>query len=345
MLRFWLPFFLTSILFTACKQKQPPAHTSLPRPVKVVQVEALGNITRQYTGVVEAREFSTLAFKVSGTLQELNFEEGQQVKQGDVIARIKPFDYDQQYRSAEANYQAAKSIYERNQRLFASNAVARQNLEIAEADYVRATSALNIARRTLGYTTLTAPFSGFIERRYVENYQEVSTGQAIVRLVNPENIEVHFTLPETNISLLHIPKKIYIEFDSRKGKLFTSEIKEYVYSSNGSGIPVTLNITDQAFAPYRPYVFPGFSCKVIFEIDNMISDKFIIPGSALFQEDGRYYVWVINPATSTTQKQRIDIIFFNHHALVKEGLNKDDLIVTAGTSALHEGQKVRPMNT
>ena len=248
------------------------------------------------------------------------------------------------YKRQEANYQLAKSIYERNKRLFASNAVSRQNLEIAEADYVKAESALNIAQRTLGYTVLTAPFNGFVEQRYVENYEEITAGQAILRLVNPDSIEVRFTLPETNISLLTLPQKIFIEFDSRKGKLFASDIKEYIYSSDGGGIPVTLNITDQSFLPYRPYVFPGFSCKVIFEIDSMVSDKFLIPGSALFQENDKYYVWIIRPATFSAHKQQVDVSFYGNQAFVSKGLSKDDRIVIAGISALHEGQKVKPIN-
>lgn len=341
----YLFLVLTHLLGVACQKKEAVLSNQPPRPVKVVQVKKLELITRQYTGVVEAQEFSTLAFKVPGTLKELNFNTGQQVRKGEVIARIKPFDYNQQYQAAEANYQLAKSIYERNKRLFASNAVSRQNLEIAEADYVRSGSALNIAERTLGYTTLTAPFNGFIEQRYVENYEEVMAGQAIVRLVNPDHIEVHFTLPETNITLLNFPQKIFIEFDSRKGKLFASDIKEYVYSSDGGGIPVTLNITDQAFLAYRPYVFPGFSCKVIFEIDSMISDKFLIPNSALFQEKNKYYVWIIHPETSSAHKQQVDVSFYNDQAFVSKGLSKDDRIVIAGISALHEGQRVKPINT
>ena len=92
-----------------------------------------------------------------------------------------------------------------------------------------------MARRTLDYTVLTAPFDGFIEQRFVENHEEILTGQSIVRLIDPKDIEVNFMLPETSIQLLDIPKKIYVEFDSQKGKLFTTEVKEYIYSSNGSG--------------------------------------------------------------------------------------------------------------
>ena len=87
-----------------------------------------------------------------------------------------------------------------------------------------------MARRTLDYTVLTAPFDGFIEQRFVENHEEILTGQSVVRLVDPKDIEVNFMLPETSIQLLDIPKKIYVEFDSQQGKLFTTEVKEYIYS-------------------------------------------------------------------------------------------------------------------
>lgn len=343
MYRFLCFSVLPLFLLLSCGKKGPSVNTkSSPRPVRVVKVEALGSINKQYTGVVEAHQFSILAFKVSGTLTELDIQAGQQISKGDVIARVKPYDYQKQYQSAQANFAAAKSIYERNQRLFASGAVARQNLEIAEADYVQATSALNIAKRTLEYTTLTAPFSGFIERRFVENYEEVLPGQAIVRLVNPENIEINFILPETNIQLLQIPKKIFVEFDTQKGSLFTSEIKEYIYSSNGSGIPVTLNITDEQFTLYRKNVFPGFSCRVTFVLDNMISDKFIIPASALLEENDQNYVWIVNPETYTTQRRPVKIVNYKNQAFVEQGLNSDDLIVIAGASSIKEGQKVSP---
>ena len=87
-----------------------------------------------------------------------------------MIARIDPYDYQRQYQTALANYKTTESIYERNQRLYAANAVAKQNLEIAQTDYIQATSALNMARRTLDYTVLTAPFDGFIEQRFVDQY-------------------------------------------------------------------------------------------------------------------------------------------------------------------------------
>lgn len=333
-------FILFLFFFSACQSQKENPTPATPRPVRVVQVKSLETIDRQYTGVAEVTEFSVLAFKVSGTLTELNVEEGQKIKQGHLIARINPYDYQQQYNTAASNYNAAKSIYERNERLLKVDATATQNVEIAQADYIRAGSAVDIARSTLDYTRLRAPFDGIVVKKYVANHEEVMVGQSIVKLVNPDNIEISFVLPETNIELLKIPKTIYVEFDSQKGKLFTSDIKEYIYSSNGFGIPITLKITDKEFLSYRDNVFPGFSCKITFRIQNTVSDNFIIPASALFREGDREFVWIVDPHTSTVKKQPVTTIRFDQDALVKTGLHSDNIIVTAGVQALADNQKV-----
>lgn len=341
MYRYYWMFFTSFCLCCACGAEKKPAGEEIARPVKVVKVEALGTLVRRFTGVVEAREFSTLAFKVGGRLTEFNVKSGQQVKKGNIIARIRPFDFKLEYETAQANYNTAKAIYERNRRLYAADAVAQQNVEIADADYTQAKAALNIAGRTLENTTLYAPFEGFIEQRYVENFEEVAAGQPIVKLVNPRNIEIRFTLPENGIQLLQMPKKVFVEFDTQKGKRFAAEIKEYVYSSQGTGIPVTLLVTDEAFAPYREEVFPGFSCQVTWEIDNMEAEHFFIPTSALTTEKDKEYVWIVNRPTLTVQRRAIKTTRYANQALVNEGLDNDDLIVTAGSSSLQEGQKIK----
>lgn len=341
MYRYYWMFFTGFCLFCACRAEKTPANGEVIRPVKVVRVEALGTLSRQFTGVVEAREFSTLAFKVGGRLTELNVKTGQHVKKGEVIARILPTDFKLEYETAQADYNTAKAIFERNERLFAADAVAQQSVEIAGADYTQAEAALRIAGRTLGNTTLYAPFGGFIEERYTENFEEVAAGTPIVKLVNPRNIEVRFTLPENDIQLLQMPKKVSVEFDTQKGRLFAAEVKEYVYSSQGTGIPVSLLITDEAFAPYRSTVFPGFSCRVTWETDNMVANRFVIPTSAVVEDKGAEYVWTVDRPSLTVHRQAVTTTRYGRQALVEEGLSSNDLIVTAGAPSLREGQQVK----
>lgn len=329
-----------SLILLSCQKEANEKQNSLIRPVRAIKVEALGTIDKSYTGVVEAEQFSILAFKIPGALTSMNVSEGQVIPKGYLIARIDPLDYQLKYETAQSQFNTAKSIYERTDRLLALNAIALQNLEIAKADYVQATSAVNIAESTLGYADLRAPFRGLIEKKYVENFQKVMAGEAVVRLVNPDEINIRFILPETNIDLIRAPKNIYVQFDTQKNKWFKAIVKEYIYSSDGSGIPVTLRITDPGFKPFRQEVYPGFSCKVLFKIENTVSDKYVIPASALFTENKNDYLWIVNPGTNTVSRQEVAVRRFDDKALVEKGLNKEDIIVTAGVKDIKEGQKV-----
>ena len=76
----------------ACQGKKKATLSDLPRPVRVIKVEALGTFNHQYTGTVTARNFSILAFRLPGTLTEVNVNTGQKIKKGTVIARIDPYD-------------------------------------------------------------------------------------------------------------------------------------------------------------------------------------------------------------------------------------------------------------
>ena len=62
------------------REKKKATLSDLPRPVRVIKVEALGTFNHQYTGTVTARNFSILAFRLPGTLTEVNVNTGQKIK-------------------------------------------------------------------------------------------------------------------------------------------------------------------------------------------------------------------------------------------------------------------------
>ena len=69
----------------ACQGKKKATLSDLPRPVRVIKVEALGTFNHQYTGTVTARNFSILAFRLPGTLTEVNVNTGQKIKKAPVL--------------------------------------------------------------------------------------------------------------------------------------------------------------------------------------------------------------------------------------------------------------------
>ncbi len=64
----WMVYAMSVLLWIGCKGKRNNTYQDIVRPVRVVNVESLGAVNKLYTGIVEAEEYSNLAFKLSGRL-------------------------------------------------------------------------------------------------------------------------------------------------------------------------------------------------------------------------------------------------------------------------------------
>ncbi|WP_040371202.1 efflux RND transporter periplasmic adaptor subunit [Butyricimonas synergistica] len=341
----WMVCMIPAFLWVGCKGKKE-TYQDVVRPVRVVNVEALGAINKVYTGIVEAEEYSNLAFKLSGPLVAMNVDEGQKVKKGQVIAAVDPLDYKLQYEANKAAYLTAKSQLERNKRLLSMQAISKQEYEIAEANYIKGKSAYETSANTLEDTKLRAPFDGFVEKKFVENYQKVMPGESIIKLVNPDKLAVGFTLPETSVDLTRTPMTVTVEFDTYKGIWFKARVKEFIDASpDGTGIPVKLVIDDSRFSRDVHNIYPGFSCKVNLKIETTEENSYIVPMSALFKNPttNETSVWVYNPKTETVHGKAVEIgqLFGSDKIMVQKGLTNDDIIVVAGVNYITEGQKVK----
>ena len=275
----------TTFLMSACQEKAEKQE--FIRPVKLAEAASLDVIEKSFPAVVSADQFSNLAFKMSGPLVAMNVQEGQRVKKGSVVAEIDETDYRLDLDAKKASFENALSQKNRAEILLTKNAVSIQEYESSKTAYTNAKSAFEVAKKTLEDTKLRAPFDGFIQKKYVENYQRVQPGQQIVCLINPEKIQVQFNIPETNIMYFNQPNTIFVEFDTFKGKIFKARVKEYVEASpDGSGVPVFLYIDDPTFDIDKYKISVGFSCRVILKIENTTDVTGVgVPLSAIFYDN------------------------------------------------------------
>lgn len=334
-----------AMLICSCRGNQQET-LDIPRPIRVAEVGQSGKMYRFYTGGVEAEEYANLAFRLSGPLIEMNVEAGQQVAKGMVIAAIDPLDDQLKYDANRAAYLTAKSRLERNVRLLEMQAVSRQEYELSEAEYVRARSAYQTSADRLSDTRLIAPFNGFVTQKYVENYQRVQAGEPVVRLMNPERLEVVFILPETSVELIRDSLKVALEFDTYPGQWFSATVKEVVDASlDGSGIPVRLAITDTAFRREAYAVLPGFSCRVRLEVTNGMKEGVGVPLSAVFKDlqTGDLSVWVYDRHSSRVSRRPIIVngLSGSDEVEVVSGLESGDHIVIAGGNYMTDGETVK----
>lgn len=336
------------VLATLVSCSQPPVKEQGPRPVKLTEVTSLNVVEKSFSGVVSADQFSDLAFKMSGPLISLNVDEGQKVRTGQVVAEIDPQDFKWEYEARKSSYQTAEAQLQRAAKLLSKQAISKQEYETTEASYSNAKAAFEYAQNQLAQTKLRAPFDGFIQKKYVENYQKVQTGQAIVCLINPSKLQIQFTMPETNIIYFTTPYSVFVEFDNYKGIRFKAKVKEYVEASpDGSGVPVFLYIDDPRFNLDKYKVAVGFSCRVILNIESQSFNQgaVLVPISAVVasESDNDKFVFVYNTATEKVEKRQIkeEELIGKDNVVVTEGLKAGDRVVSAGATRVVDGQQVK----
>lgn len=327
---------------------QPPVKEQGPRPVKLAEVTSLNLVEKSFSGVVSPDQFSDLAFKMSGPLISMNVEEGQKVRTGQIVAEIDPQDYKWEFEAKKASFQTAEAQLQRAEKLLSKQAISKQEYETTQASYSNAQAAFEYAQNQLEQTKLRAPFDGFIQKKYVENYQKVNAGQAIVCLINPNKLQIQYTMPESSLIYFSNPYTIYVEFDTYKGKRFKAKVKEYVEASpDGSGVPVFLYIDDPEFNLTKYKIAVGFSCRVILNIESASFNQgaVLVPISAVVADDANQnkYVFVYDAQTQNVQRRTINEVELvgKDNIVVTEGLKAGDRVVSAGATRLTDGQQVK----
>lgn len=340
-----IPVFVLAALVSC---SQPPVKEQGPRPVKLAEVTSLNVVEKSFSGVVSPDQFSDLAFKMSGPLISLKVDEGQKVRTGQIVAEIDPQDFKWEYEAKKASFQTAEAQLQRAAKLLSKQAISKQEYESTEAAHSNAQAAFEYAQNQLEQTKLRAPFDGFIQKKYVENYQKVQAGQGIVCLINPSKLQIQYTMPETNITYFSTPYTIYVEFDNYRGMKFKAKVKEYVEASpDGSGVPVYLYIDDADFSLSKYKVAVGFSCRVILNIESGSFNEgaVLIPLSAIVagESDTNKYVFVYNSQAQKVERRKINVkeLLGKDNVVVTEGLKAGDQVVSAGATRLVDGQQVK----
>lgn len=192
--------------------------------VRTAAVRAGGDVAPplRFSGIVQASQRATLTFQLSGTLKERRVELGQQVVQGDLLARIYNPALEPARDSATARLQEldtqliqANREWERSRRLYERGVVSEQALEqlasrrdSLQASVATARAALAEASRLLDESRLLAPFDGRVEAVLVENNEFVSAGQPVVRLSSPLGREVEIRVPAYMLGFVSVGQSL-----------------------------------------------------------------------------------------------------------------------------------------
>ena len=372
--KIFLTPLIASSLLVSCSEEAPKQETK-PRLVRAIKIGDAVLSSVWVPGTARATRELELSFRVGGRMIERPVFVGDELKQGDLVARIDPVDYELELRNAEgqldnanANLTAAEADLQRvlNIQEKEPGAVARTTVDRAreERDQARANiksleAAVANAKVRLERTELRAPFDGTVVARYAEAFEDVKPNQPIVRMVDTSRIEFVVNLPESDISLLPNLTNIRVRFDAFTDRELSAEIKEVgtEASLTTRTFPVVL-IMDH---PEDVKILPGMSGQATSDLTSELdTGHIVVPVAATFTEErgseaaleGRVdtkqtadrpnYVWVINEGNMTVERREVKIGPLRAAGVtVEEGLEVGEWIVTAGAAYLDPGQKIR----
>ncbi len=312
-------------------------------------------------GTVRALNTVTVRAQVEGKLLEVAFKEGQDVKRGQVLARIDPTTYQAQLDQAiakkaqdEATLSNARIDLDRYTRLVASNSVARQQLDTQQATVSQLEAlvkldqaAIDNVRAILQYTTIAAPIDGRTGIRQVDegNIVRGSDATGIVVITQLQPISILFTLPQQQLS--------DVTRAMAKGlpgvEAFGADNKTVI---DRGTLQVVDNQVDQTtgtiklkaeFPNQSLQLWPGQFVNVRLLIDTL-QQVVVAPTAAVQRGPSGVFVFVVQP-DSTVVVRPVTVQQQNEtQAVIATGLQAGERVVTTGFARLTAGTDVTVTN-
>jgi len=349
--------------------QQPPAASVQPAfgqramsgmraPVRVATVApARIPYVIQAIGTVTAFNTVTVRSRVDGELQEILFEDGQSVTAGTLLARIDPRAYQVQLNEAlgrqaqnTAQRNNAQRDLERYRRLYAQQSIARQVLDAQEAQVQQLQglqqsdqAAVDRARLQLEYTQITAPISGRLGLRRVDQGNLVSAGASdgLVTIAQTQPISVIFTIAQAQLPdvLAQATHPLTVEVYDRQDthKLATGELMALdneIDTATG-----TLRLKAK-FANADHMLFPNQFVNVKLHVSSQDAPVAIPAAAAQYGSVGEFVYLVRDD--DTVQMRRVVLGRGDgEHIAVVAGLDVGDRVVIEGTDRLRDGVRVQ----
>ncbi len=166
---------------------------------------------------------ATIGTKLSNTVQSVLIDDNNEVKQGQLLVQIDPRDYEVQLHQAQANYDKAKSDYDRDVALVNTKAISKEDMDTTQAALNVTEAQLEQARLNLEYTHITAPMDGRITRKNVEPGDYIQTGQTLFSIV-PHEIWVVANFKETQLTHMQPGQPATIQVDAFPGRVFKGHV-------------------------------------------------------------------------------------------------------------------------
>ena len=340
-------------LLTGCGRQAPtpdaPAVT-ISRPV----LEQVTNYI-DLTGTVAASKTVDLVARVSGYLKSVDFKDGASVEEGQLLFVIEPEPYEQQLKLAQAALLQAQSEYDRQTALMKENATSAANVEKWLSQRDQAAAQVELAKLNLGYTRITAPFSGRMSANQFDPGNLVGpdgkSKLATITQITPINVD--FNLNERDaLRISAAMRELGIKPGSGVGKapVLVGLQNEDGYPHQGTLDFVDNNVSAssgtvqmRAVLPNEDMaLFPGLFARVRIPLGEP-QPLLLVPNRAIGNDQEGDYVLVADAGDIVVRRAVVKGPLLDERCAIRSGLAPADRVIVNGLMRAKPGAKVTPV--
>ncbi|MBQ0005826.1 MAG: efflux RND transporter periplasmic adaptor subunit [Alistipes sp.] len=312
--------------------------------VKVATAALKSNrITISYPGKVIPREDVNVSFRIAGPISRIKVKQGQQVRKGEVLAEMDDRDYKIQFSATEAEYLQVKAEAERVITLSDRNSVSKNDRDKAVYGLQQITAKYNAHKNALEDTKLRAPFDGYVQKVNFSAGEPVSAGLPVISMISGSAPEVEINIPSEDFIKRSMFCDFYCMLKVYPDKTFPIRLVNITKKANLNQL-FTARFAFESDLSGSDVPYAGMSAMVYIRYDYGTENLVSIPIGALFEEDGKNMVWVLEN-DNTVNKRAVSIVEIKREGVVSlsDGVRDGEQVVTAGVHSLIPGQKVKVM--
>mgnify|MGYP002725615801 CR=1 FL=1 len=339
MIRLFLILLLSSTLLTACSDSTTTGKSGKSKKrthlveTQVIARESIA-IRRERTGTLKIRRLVRIHSQEEGQITQLPYYEGDRVKQGMLLAALEDQLLQAELNKATANLRQAGQDLERLNRLTAKQltsdeevARAQTALEVAEAEQ-------RLLEARLGYTRITAPFSGIISERLIEPGDVATKHHHLLTLINPDSLIAEAAVSDLLLPHLKADAPVTMQIDALGDQLFPGKILRIHPQLD----PVSRQgRVEVAFDEIPPQARSGQLARLSFTIP--ARDRLMTPFNALQRDREGEFLFLLRKGKARLIRVKSGVRIGEQVEIV-QGIKDGDILVTRGFMGLTDGKPV-----
>lgn len=314
-------------------QGQPPAQVVVVPVARDRVEEALSLV-----GSMTANEQVELISETDGKVVEINFDEGQPVEKGQLLVRLDDTKLAASLAEAEANYALSENNLERARDLLKEQLISSSEFDQTSAAFAANDAAVNLRKRQLADTKITAPFGGVVGARMISPGQVVTRSTTLTWLVDLDPLKVEINVPERFLRQVLPGQEIELKVTAFPDEAFTGKVFFVSpYVDPGSRTALIKAEVANPDHQLKPGMFAGLDLTL-----QVRTNAIVIPEVAINQvlEGGRATVMIVNAENQAEIRSvRVGLRTAGRVEII-EGLEVGEKVIVEGLQKIGPGMPV-----